>query len=249
MRSIEENGKVFLLAYDQGFEHGPVDFNEVNVDPSYILKIAEEGGFTGIVFQEGLASKYYDKEVNKVPLIVKLNGASAYSKGEEPYSPMLCTVSKAIELGASAIGYTIYVGSKYEAKMMQEFSLAEDEAHEAGLQVIAWMYPRGSQVVGVEKSKEVLAYSARLGLELNADYIKTYYTGDSESFAWVVKAAGRSGVLAQGGEKKEREELLEEVKGIMASGAKGLAIGRNVWQDEKPLDVASDLKKIVFEDN
>ena len=98
---------------------------------------------------------------------------------------------------------TIYVGSEHEGEMMREFSLIEDEAHKAGLAVIAWMYPRGSKVVGKEHDKETVAYAARLGMELNADYVKTYYTGDEESFKWVVKSAGKTGVLG-----KEEERLM-----------------------------------------
>lgn len=242
---IEKNGKVLLLAYDQGFEHGPVDFNAKNVDPTYVMDIAKSGFFTGLVFQEGVAAKYYDKASN-IPLIVKLNGASSYSKTDEPYSPQLCTVQKAIELGARGVGYTIYVGSEHEGKMMQEFSLIEDEAHKAGLIVIAWMYPRGKKVAGVEKTKETVAYAARLGMELNADYVKTYYTGDSESFKWVVESAGKTGVLSQGGSKLGWPELEAEARGVMASGAKGLAIGRNIWQAENPLEIAEKLNKIVL---
>ncbi len=243
---IEKNGRVLLLAYDQGFEHGPVDFDERNVDPAYVMKIAESGLFTGVIFQEGVAARYYNHR-SGVPLIVKLNGASSYSKEEEPYSPLLCTVDKAIELGAKGVGYTIYVGSEHEAKMMQEFSFIEDEAHKKGLIVIAWMYPRGKKVLGKEKIKETVAYAARLGMELNADYVKTYYTGDAESFAWVVKSAGKTGVLSQGGTKTNWLELEAEAKGVMKAGAKGLAVGRNVWQADDPLEVARKLNEIVFE--
>ena len=245
---FEKEGKVMLLAYDQGFEHGPVDFNEKNVDPAFIMKLTESGFFTGVIFQEGVAAKYYDPATAKVPLIVKLNGATKYSKsGEEPYSPQLCTVQKAIELGAKGVGYTIYVGSEHEAKMMQEFSLLEDEAYKAGLTVVAWMYPRGKKVEGKEKDKETVAYAARLGMELNADYVKTFYTGDVDSFSWVVKAAGKTGVLAQGGEKTSWEVLSTEIKGIMAAGAKGVAVGRNVWQADEPLEVAKKIHELVFE--
>ena len=171
--------KQFLLAYDQGFEHGPVDFNDENVDPQFIIDIANKTEvFTGIIFQEGLAEKY---KAN-IPLIVKLNGKTRLRPDEDPYSPQLCTVAKAVELGAKSVGYTIFVGSEHEAKMMQEFSAIEDEAHKNNLNVIAWMYPRGKSVKGQETSKDIVAYAARLGLELGADYVKVPYTGDKESF-------------------------------------------------------------------
>lgn len=236
-----------LLAYDQGFEHGPVDFDERNVDPNFIMKLAESGYFTGVIMQEGVAAKYYDVGKHKVPLVVKLNGKTAFRKGEEPYSPQLCSVEKAIELGAKGVGYTIYAGSEHEGKMMQEFSALEDKAHEAGLTVIVWVYPRGKKVKGKEKTKDVVAYGARLGMELNADLIKTYWTGDTESFEWVVKSAGKVGVLASGGDKVGWEELEKMVRGVMEAGGKGLAIGRNVWQADEPLQIAEKLAGLVYE--
>ncbi len=60
MNRFLHNGRGLLLAYDQGFEHGPSDFNAKNVDPKYILDIAKESGvFTGIILQKGIAEKYY----------------------------------------------------------------------------------------------------------------------------------------------------------------------------------------------
>lgn len=244
MKALEKNGKVMLLAYDQGFEHGPIDFDEKSVEPNYIVDIAKNGYYTGVVFQEGIAARYWDKN-SQVPLVIKLNGKTSFYS-EEPRSLQLCTVDRAIELGASAIGYTIYVGSQYEEEMMVEFARIEDEAHAKGLQVIAWMYPRGSKVAGRESERDVVAYGARLGLELNADYVKVPYTGDKESFSWVVKAAGKTGVLAQGGKKTDWENLEEEIAGVMQAGAKGIAIGRNVWQDPNPNEVSKKLSEIVF---
>lgn len=249
IKSIEKNGKVMLLAYDQGFEHGPIDFDEKSVEPNYIMEIAKNGFYTGVVFQEGIAARYYPSansgQVCEVPLIVKLNGKTSFYS-EEPKSLQLCTVDRAVELGASAIGYTIYVGSQYEEEMLVEFSRIEDEAHAKELTVIAWMYPRGSKVAGRESERDVVAYAARLGLELNADYVKVPYTGDKDSFAWVVKAAGKTGVLAQGGKKTDWENLEEEISGVMQAGAKGIAIGRNVWQDPNPNEVSRKLSRIVF---
>lgn len=241
---IEINGKVMLLAYDQGMEHGPVDFNEKSVDPAYIMKIAQNGNFTGVVFQEGIAAKYYKKE-SGIPLIVKLNGKTSF-QGEEPLSLQLCTVKKAAEMGAIGVGYTIYVGSQFEEQMMVEFSRIEDEAHELGMIVIAWMYPRGKKVAGRENDRDVVAYGARLALEMNADFVKVPYTGDPESFAWTVRAAGKTGVLAQGGKKVDWVNLEEEIGGVMQAGAAGIAIGRNVWQDENPNEVSKKLAEIVY---
>ena len=245
------NGHAMFLAYDHGFEHGPTDFNETTVDPANIVKLAQDTGvYTALIFQEGIAQSYYPLgglDIQKTPpLLVKLNGKTKLHEGEEPYSPLLCTVAEAKRIGASAVGYTIYVGSDYEAKMTQEFSQIEDEAHAAGLVVTAWMYPRGKEVVGKENSKETLAYAARMGLELGADFIKIPYTGDPESFKWVVASAGKAKVLVSGGVKKDEADLLKDVSDFMGVGTCGIAVGRNVWQSTNPSDISKKLADIIY---
>ena len=246
IESILRNNRGMLLAYDHGFEHGPTDFDEKSVDPSYIMEIADSGHFTGVVLQKGLADKYYGKEKHKVPLIIKMNGKTAYHKGEEPLSLSNCSVEEAVELGAVAIGYTIYVGSEHEQTMIDEFAEIEKQAHDKGLAVIGWMYPRGKKIKS-DTSKDTLAYAARLGLELNADAVKVKYTGDVESFKWVVASAGKTKVFVVGGAKDDNEEtIVRETKEILQAGAVGWAIGRNIWQADEPVKVSEKIAKILY---
>ncbi len=232
-----------LLAYDQGFEHGPsADFNDQNIDPGYIMDIAVKGDFTGVVFHKGIAGKYYN---GKVPLIVKLNGKTSLPKGE-PVSTLVCSVEEAISLGAKGVGYTIYLGSANESVMLEEFGQVEEEAHEEGLPAIAWIYPRGEAVKN-DTAPEIVAYAARAGLEMGADAVKIKYTGATDSFRWAVKAAGLAKVFMSGGPKAPTDEsFLTQVKGAMDAGATGLAVGRNVWQNAEPLRIAASLSDIIF---
>jgi len=243
MNSFLRNGKGMLLAYDQGFEHGTSsDFNDKNIDPAYIMDIAEKGDFTGVVLHKGLAEKYYN---GKVPLIVKLNGKTSLPKGE-PVSTMVCSVEEAIRLGAKGVGYTIYLGSANESVMLEEFGEIQEEAHEEGLPAIAWIYPRGEAVKN-DTAPEIVAYAARAGLEMGADAVKIKYTGASESFRWAVKAAGLARVFMSGGPKAPDDgTFLGQVKGAIDAGATGLAVGRNVWQHSNPLKLTSALKEIIF---
>src|SRR5713226_3098512 len=244
MNSFLRDGKGMLLAYDQGFEHGPsADFNDQNIDPGYIMEIASKGDFTGVVFHKGIAEKYYN---GKVPLIVKLNGKTSLPKGE-PISTQVCSVEEAISLGAKGVGYTIYLGSANESVMLEEFGEIEAEAHEAGLPAIAWVYPRGEAVKN-DTAPEIVAYAARAGLEVGADAVKVKYTGDPETFRWAVKAAGLARVFMSGGPKAPTDEtFLSQVKGAIDAGASGLAVGRNVWQHTDPLKMAAALREIIFD--
>ncbi len=242
---ITRNQQALFLAYDQGFEHGPTDFNDENVDPEKVLEIADSGFFTGVVLQKGIAEKYYWKQGYKVPLIVKLNGKTNLAKDQDPYSPQVCSVKEALSYGAKAVGYTIYVGSEYEPIMTQEFGIIEQQAEEAGIPVIAWMYPRGRSVPD-ESDPKIIAYAARVGLELGADVVKIRYTGDMTSFKWVVAAAGKTKVVVMGGSKMAEKNFLKMVQDCLEAGAIGLAVGRNVWQAEEPLEIAGKIAKIIW---
>jgi len=245
LSKITKKGKALFLAYDQGLEHGPVDFNDKNVDPNYIINIAKKGKYTGIVFQKGIAEKY-NKEIkeSKVPLIVKLNGKTSLFKGE-PISRQLCKVKEAIKLGASAVGYTIYIGSDYEDEMLQEFEKIQRKAHKKGLPVIVWIYPRGKSIKGKSKTK-LMAYAARTGLEIGADIIKIRFEGTRKDLQWAVKSAGKTKVVVAGGTKKNEKVLLKQVKEIMKAGCIGLAIGRNIWQSKDPIAITNKLKRIIW---
>lgn len=189
INKILRNGKAVYLACDQGLEHGPSDFNEKNIDPKYIFDIALEGKYEGVIVQHGLAEKYYNSYYKEIPLILKLNGKTKTGPNI-PFSRQVCSVDRAIKLGATAVGYTIYPGSPFEPEMLVEFSKIVEQAHDYGMPVILWMYPRGPNVKD-EYDKDLLAYSARIGLELGADILKMKCGDDTEIYKWIVKCAGK----------------------------------------------------------
>jgi len=245
LNKILKKGKAFFLAYDQGLEHGPSDFNDKNVNPNYIIEIAKKAKCTGIIFQKGIAEKY-NKEIkkSKVPLILKLNGKTNLVKGE-PVSRQLCSVDEAVKLGAVAVGYTIYIGSTYESIMMQEFENIERQAHSKRLPLIAWIYPRGKNIKN-KPEKEMMAYAARTGLEIGADIVKIHYSGIPQDLQWAVKSAGKTKIVIAGGIKVQEKILLKQIKEIIDSGSIGVAIGRNIWQSKNPLRLAKEIKKVIW---
>lgn len=245
VKKILQGGRALYLAYDQGLEHGPVDFNDVNVDPAYILDIAKKGKYTAMIFQKGIVEQYGNLvKKSKIPLIIKLNGKTSLTKGE-PISQQICSVKEAVKLGAVAVGYTIYFGSTYERIMMYEFARIEEEAHSLGLPVILWAYPRGKAVEGKSKD-DLMEYSARIGLEIGADMVKLQYSGNPLALQKTIRAAGRTKVVIAGGAKIEEKEFLDDVKRIMDVGVAGIAVGRNVWQNDNPEKISKQLREIVL---
>ena len=235
-----------LLAYDQGLEHGPTDFNDETIDPGYILDIADQGAFTGIILQKGLAAAYYQADKITVPLIIKMNGRTSLSTGRNLYAPMTCTVAEAADLGAKAVGYTLYLGSTHESRMVAELSDVVRDAHEKRLPVIAWM---NTSCVRVDEAhRDILAYAGRIALELGADYAPLPFAGSVPDYAWVVESAGKCKVLAPGGPYKEATDTTKLARSVLQAGGKGLIVGRRIWQAPDPLEVARQLRAAVWPD-
>ncbi len=244
LNAIMRNGKCLILACDQGFEHGPKDFNLTNIDPEFVMDLALEGKYTAVAVQAGIAEKYHKLHYKDIPLIVKLNGKTSFHD-PDPWSRQHTSVDYAVKLGASAVGYTIYLGSKYENEQFVEFGKIVEEAHSYGLPVILWSYPRGSRVSD-ELATDVIAYGARVGLELGADVIKLKYNGDKEGFRWIIKNAGRAKVVISGGPKQDEKSFLTKLQEVMDAGAVGLAVGRNAWQHPKPYTFSKAIEDIIF---
>ena len=271
------NGTLLLLPIDQGMEHGPIDFfpNPASIDPDYQCRLAAEGGYSGIVFHIGLASKYMRPYAGMVPLVLKLNGKTNIPPDDQAFSAQESTVEDAVRLGADAVGYTLYAGSPSQDRDFIQFGKVRAACERYGLPLIVWSYPRGSAIEekGGRDSIYAVDYAARLANELGADIVKLNVpkfrqlsnANSPEPYrelyeAWksldenaalrlavekVVTSAGRTMVLFSGGSRVSDDNLLQKARICMASGATGLIFGRNMWQ--RPFDAGLKITRLMKE--
>ena len=266
------NGRLLFLPIDQGLEHGPVDFfpNPESVDPSFQLRLAKEGGYSGIVFHIGLAQKYLKDFAGEVPLILKLNGKTNIPSDKYAFSPQTASVEDAVSLGADAVGYTLYVGSPAQGEDIRQFFEIREDCEKFGMPLIMWAYPRGEAIEAKRGRDSLYAvdYAARVACELGADLVKLNLPEydekkakdlpkpydqmkftSQEGLEKVVKSAGRTLVLVSGGSRISDEDLLDKVKASMEAGVTGLIFGRNMWQRkfEDALKLTEKIKRIMSE--
>jgi class I fructose-bisphosphate aldolase len=244
---LVRDGKVLIVAYDHGLEHGPVDFEDVpeSANPERVFEVTTHPAVTSIAVQKGVAEAYYPSYEDDVTLLAKLNGTSNLWMGE-PDSAVNWSVDYAAELGADAVGFTLYGGSNQEVEMAEEFCDAQEAARAHDLPVVMWSYPRGQGVKNDTKDG-VIAYASRLALELGADVAKVKYPGSQEAMEWVVDAAGPVEVIMSGGSKTDDRSFLESVEAVMDAGGAGLAVGRNVWQRENAEAMLDALEQVIHE--
>jgi fructose-bisphosphate aldolase, class I len=244
------NGTALFLPYDQGLEHGPRDFfaNPTASDPRYVLDLAVEGAFNGVVLQVGLAEKYYGGYAGEIPLILKLNGKTDIPYDGEALSPVHAGVADAVRLGADAVGYTMSVGTPAQAEDFAAYRTIRADAQRLGMPLIVWASPRGSAIEakGGKDTFFAVDYAARIANELGADVagvdfpqpgtrtgLKPPYDQDfgaQHAIDAVVRSANRTLLLVSGGERAGDEAMLDKARRTMDAGATGLIWGRNIWQ-------------------
>ncbi|MEM5793565.1 MAG: 2-amino-3,7-dideoxy-D-threo-hept-6-ulosonate synthase [Candidatus Aenigmatarchaeota archaeon] len=238
---IEPNKKrCLLVAFDHAVEHGPYEYEGINIDPLRIAKIAQEGMANALIVHPG-AARYIKKSCG-IPLIIKITGRTSLSP--KIVQSITSTVEEAEYLGAVGVACTVYVGSEEEDRMLENLAFIKRECLKRGMPIIGFMYPR---VKGKKKDDpRIVRYAARLGAELGVDIVKTYYTGSKESFMKVVQDSNFVPVVAAGGEEKSELEFLNMVRDIIDAGASGLAVGRNVWKRDNGSLVLKQIRRIVF---
>lgn len=248
-------GKLVILPVDQGFEHGPARSfapNQDAYDPHYHFQLALDAGLNAYAAPLGMIEAGADTFAGTIPTILKVNSSNSLSTIKD--QAITATVKDAMQLGCSAIGFTIYPGSEHAFCMMEEIREMAREAKSYGLVVVMWSYPRGPGLSkDGETAMDVTAYAAHMAALLGAHIIKvkpptahleqdeakkSYQQNNipiktlSERIAHIKQATfnNRRLVVFSGGNAKGNTDLLEEVKQIRDGGGNGSIIGRNTFQ-------------------
>jgi class I fructose-bisphosphate aldolase len=172
-------GYVSILPVDQGIEHSAgASFapNPDYFDPENIVKLAIEGGCNGVASTLGVLGSVSRKYAHKIPFIVKLNHNELLTYPNKYDQIMFAGVEQARELGAAAVGATIYFGSEESGRQIIEVSQAFQYAHELGLATILWCYLRNSAFKTSEAdyhtAADLTGQANHLGVTIEADIIK-----------------------------------------------------------------------------
>jgi len=172
-------GYVSILPVDQGIEHSAgASFapNPIYFDPENIVRLAIEGGCNGVASTLGVLGAVNRRYAHKIPFIVKINHNEFISYPNAFDQIMFASVDQAFDMGAAAVGATIYFGSDESRRQIQEVSEAFHRAHELGLATILWCYLRNPAFKTAEKDFHVAAdltgQANHLGVTIQADIIK-----------------------------------------------------------------------------
>src|SRR6187200_3716631 len=176
---LSNTGYLSILPVDQGIEHSAgASFakNPIYFDPENIIKLAIEGGCNAVATTYGGLGFLSRKYAHKIPFIVKINHNEFLTYPNKFDQIMFASIKASWNLGAAAVGATIYFGSDESARQIQEVSKAFEMAHELGMATILWCYLRNPAFKTKEKdfhvSADLSGQANHLGVTIEADIIK-----------------------------------------------------------------------------
>ena len=241
-RIFRQNGKTVIVAMDHGLGTNVVP--SMN-DPGSIISRLVKGGADAVLAGYGLA-RAFSEELKPTGLILRVDGGnsslSSFQTGNKILGP-----KDALKEGADGLACMGFPGAVNEIDTLRNISEAAAESHFWGLPLLAEMLPGG---FGSEPAKtvETIKIAARIGAELGADIIKTSFTGSVAEFRSVVDGCFKPVVVLGGAKVENLRELFEVIEKAMEAGARGVAIGRNVWKHQDPEAVTAALVEIVHEE-
>lgn len=271
--ALAGTGKMVILPVDQGFEHGPARSFAVNpegYDPHYHYQLAIDSGCNAYAAPLGSLQAGADTFAGQIPTILKYNSSNslASTANQDGDQAITGSVQDALELGCSAVGFTIYPGSDNQFEMMEEVREMIREAKDVGLPSVVWSYARGEGVTKEgETAMDVIAYAAHMACLLGAHIVKVKLPTDhimqkeakkvfdengidistqTARVKEVVRSCfnGRRIVVFSGGAAKGADAVYDDAIAIRDGGGNGSIIGRNSFQRKRE-DALGMLDKIM----
>jgi len=226
--------KTVMLAVDHGYFQGPTTgLRNLGATVNPLLPYADS-----LMITRGGLRNWISPEVDK-PIVLRVSGGQSILK-ELSNEILTTSIQEAIRLNASAVTCSIYVGGEFEKESLANLAKLVDLGEEYGIPVLA------VTAVGKEMERDAryLGLACRIAVELGAHMVKTYYCKDFEQ---VVEACGNVPVLIAGGKKIDEKDALQMAKNAIDSGAKGVDMGRNVFQSDNPAGMIKAVRAVVHD--
>ena len=176
---LKDTGYLSLLPVDQGVEHSAgASFapNPIYFDPENIVKLAIEGGCNGVASTLGVLSAVSRRYAHRIPFIVKINHNELLTYPNKYDQTLFASVDQAFDIGAVAVGATVFYGSNESRRQIQEVSVAFERAHELGMATVLWAYLRNTAFkqdgIDYHVSADLTGQANHLAATINADIIK-----------------------------------------------------------------------------
>jgi putative autoinducer-2 (AI-2) aldolase len=230
------DNRTVMLAVDHGYFLGPVSKLEEpakTIEP--LLAYADSLMITRGLLRNCINAKY------DIPVVLRVSGGNSVLSEDLSNEGLTVSIQDVLRLGVCAIAISIYVGTTHEHQTLVNLAKLVDLGQAYGIPVLA------VTAVGRELEKRDARYlstSCRIAAELGAHIVKTYYCDD---FHKVTESCPVPVVIAGGPKLKNELDVLEMAHNALSCGARGVDMGRNIWQSHRPIAMITAIRSIVHE--
>jgi fructose-bisphosphate aldolase/2-amino-3,7-dideoxy-D-threo-hept-6-ulosonate synthase len=246
-----DSGTAIVLPLDHAVESP--DFLELE-RPLPLVGDLARAGVDAFLIRRGMASHAATEFAGRAGWIQRLTGRTGLSTAGGAHHDnrqlVIASVEDALRNGADAVAPTFFFGPDTEDDAFPQLGKIADECDRLGMPLLAEVFPQGGPgAVPYDGPYSVaeMRLAVRIASEEGADFIKTWYTGDPESFAEVIRYSFVPVLVAGGARTNDPVDVLRMARGAMDAGAKGVAFGRKVWGHADPAAMVRALARVVRE--
>jgi predicted phospho-2-dehydro-3-deoxyheptonate aldolase len=238
---FRHSDRLLIVPMDHGVTIGPVTGLE---DIRSAVKSVASGGADAIIVHKGLVRHISEfLGPSGCNLIVHLSASTVLSP-EPNKKEMITSVEHAVELGAAAVSVHVNMGSNSETAMLKDLGIVAEKCCHWGIPLLAMMYVRdGTKESEYDATK--IKHAARVAEEIGADIIKVNYSGSIGTFAEVVNGVHVPVIIAGGPKMDSIDNLMSMIRDALKAGSKGVAVGRNIFQDSNPALLTATIRRIL----
>lgn len=250
-RIFREDGKSFVITMDHGVDLGPVKGLE---DLEATVKKVLSGKYRpdAILLNPSMIRLCHADIAGKLGVIARLDGTATIIGPDITNYRLFSSVEDALMAGADAVATMAFIGVERESQNSEKIGKISQECNRWGMPHIVEALP--PEIVEYHfkpeakrqwPSVERVRFVNRVAAELGADVVKSYYTGDPDTFKEVVSCCPVPTIVLSGPASGDPKELLRIVRDVLDVGAKGVIMGRNVWGHKDPVAMVEAISRIV----
>lgn len=231
-----DTGRTVMLAVDHGYFLGPtrkLESPRETIEP--LLPFCD-----ALFVTRGVLRSSVDAETD-TPIVLRVSGGASVIGNDLANEEITTSIEDAIRLNVAGVGLSIFVGSDYEHQTLLNLADMVNNGEDFGIPVLA-VTAVGKELV--KRDARYLSLACRIAAELGAHMVKTYYCDDFES---VVKGCPVPVVIAGGPKLNTELDALELTYNAIQQGARGVDMGRNIWQSDFPVAMIRAIRAIVHE--
>lgn len=239
-RLFKKSQRLLAVPLDHGVTVGPIDGLR---DIRRVVKAVADGGADAVIVHKGLVKQIAPSLDAGCELIVHLSASTALAPDPDR-KELVTSVEHAIRLGASGVSVHVNLGAGAEAVMLKDLGRVAEECELWGMPLLVMVYVRdGCKQSEYDPAK--IKHAARVVEEVGADIIKVNYTGSADTFEEIVQSVRVPVVIAGGPKLNSNEDLIDVITQALKAGARGVAIGRNVFQSPDPARLTSLIRQVL----